>query len=545
MSAAASPSPEKVLRRMFWKLLFRGRAAQQMQSHRTKKQISMGATLLFYALFGLVPCMMAFTMDALTFASLLHGFTFMLASLTLATSSGTMLFMKEEAEILLHRPVTPQQLLRAKAFVLVAFALTLAFSLNLAGLIVGMWSKGSSWRFFPAHVLTTVLLMMFSTGCIVLVYNLCLKWFGRDKLDNLLTTLQTIVSVLMMVSSQLLPRVMGSEAMHHFTAVKGWALALPPVWFGALDALLSGASPWSVVAWPASLAVFSTAAALWLGFGKLSAAYGEGLMALNESSSSVNSTDSKPKNRWLPKLLQASPFRWWLRDPVERHAFLLTSAYMARDREIKLKLYPGIAPMLIMPVVMLFGMSGLKGSSAATWVQCFAACYLAIIPLQAMMLLHRSEHWRAASFFQTSPLPHWAQLFHGARKAVLAWLTYPILILQAVAFCLLQHSLLPLVMILPALIFLPAFSLVPALTGTWIPFSLPPEEQRDAGTGCLFMAIVMTVSASVGGLAMWMWNLGPFWFSGFTVVEAIAVTVSYSLMNRTIKSREWKTSETE
>ena len=57
-----------------------------------------------------------------------------------------MLFMKEEAEILLHRSVTSRQLLRAKTFVLVAFALILALSLNLAGTIAGLRSRGANWN---------------------------------------------------------------------------------------------------------------------------------------------------------------------------------------------------------------------------------------------------------------------------------------------------------------------------------------------------------------------------------------------------------------
>lgn len=540
MSTAGTPSPEQVLRRIFWKLLFRGRAAQQMQTHRVKKQLSMGLTLFFYGLFGVLPAMTAFAVDTFTFASLLHAFTFMFASLTLATSAGTMLFVKEEAEILLHRPVTPQQLLRAKTAVLVAFSLILALALNLAGLITGLWSKGATWRFIPAHLVSTLLLMVFSAACIVLVYNVCLKWFGREKLDNLLTTLQTVLAIVMMCSGQVLPRFIGSQTVQHLK-VGGWALALPPVWFGALDALLSGAAALQAVWIPVSFAVAGTGLVVWLAFGKLGSAYGEGLMALNESSGTAETESKRRRRRLLPALVNLPPLRWWLRDPVERHAFLLTSAYMARDREIKLKLYPGLAPMLIMPLAMLFSMSGLKHAGATTWVQSFAACYLAIVPLQAMMLLNRSEHWRASAFFQAAPLPHWSPLFHGARKAVLGWLTYPMLVLQGLALAALQKSPTPLFMTLPALIFLPAFSLVPGLVKTWLPLSLPAEEQRDAGAGCLFMAVVMGVSASIGGLAMWMWSLG--WFWPFLAVEALVMLGVTALLSRMLRARPWQAAD--
>ncbi len=82
--SAATPSPEQVLRSLFWKLLFRGRAAQQAGAQKTRRQIGLGITLFIYAAIGLLPAMFAFSADSFIFASSLHGFTFMFASLTLA-----------------------------------------------------------------------------------------------------------------------------------------------------------------------------------------------------------------------------------------------------------------------------------------------------------------------------------------------------------------------------------------------------------------------------------------------------------------------------
>jgi hypothetical protein len=195
MSTKTPPSPEKVLRTLFWQLLFRGRSAPHMNQHRKRKQISLTGTILIYALFGLMPAMGIFAMPQLAFASLLHSFTFLFASLTLASSAGTMLFMREEAEILLHRPIRPQELLRAKCHVLVKFSLILAFALNFAGFFTGTFAKNGSLLFLPAHALATVLLMVFSAALIVLVYNLCLKWFGRERFENLLTLVQTVLTM--------------------------------------------------------------------------------------------------------------------------------------------------------------------------------------------------------------------------------------------------------------------------------------------------------------------------------------------------------------
>ena len=43
----------------------------------------------------------------------------------------------------------------------------------------------------------------------------------------------------------------------------------------------------------------------------------------------------------LDRLVEVPLVRWWLRDPVERAAVRLCGAYLLRDRDVKLRVYPG------------------------------------------------------------------------------------------------------------------------------------------------------------------------------------------------------------
>jgi hypothetical protein len=538
MSTAVAPSPAKVLRSLFWKLLFRGRAAQQAGSNKTKRQIGLGFTMLIYAGVGILPAMFAKNADTFVFASALHGFTFMFASLTLASSAGTMLFMKEEAEILLHRPVTPQQMLRAKCAVLAGFALMLALALNLAGFVAGLGCKGATWRFIPAHLFSTTLLMLFSAASIVLVYNVCLKWFGRERFDNLLASVQSLLTIVMILSGQIMPHMLRLDSFQHLENVSGWLLALPPMWFGALDALIGGTTLNPASLWlPAALAILVTAVTSWLALEKLGNAYGQGLMNLNESEGTTKGS-SKPRGRWLAAMVKLPPLSWWLRDPVERESFKLTTAYLARDREVKMRLYPGVAPLLIMPLVMLFsGGTGKGGAEAAIMMQGFATCFLGMVSMQAMLFLGCSEHWRASAFFHVAPLPHWTPLFHGSRKAVLACLSFPVLIVQTALLCGIQRSFTPLALSLPALFFLPAFSLVTGLLGQWLPLSKPSEDVKNTAAGCLMMAGAMVAAGIVGGLASWMWHLGHFGL--YLAIEAVLMLAASFLMNYLMRDTPW------
>src|SRR5438876_9202170 len=107
-----------------------------------------------------------------TLALYTHAMTLMFIGLFVAASAGEVLFNKEEADILLHRPVTPRALLWAKIGVLVQVSLWLAGAFNLAGLLVGVWAKDGGWLFPLAHMVSTTLEALFCTGCVVLVYQL-------------------------------------------------------------------------------------------------------------------------------------------------------------------------------------------------------------------------------------------------------------------------------------------------------------------------------------------------------------------------------------
>ncbi|MBX7206895.1 MAG: hypothetical protein K1X78_01175 [Verrucomicrobiaceae bacterium] len=535
-TAVSQPSPEAVLRRLFWKLLFRGRAVQQAGAQRTRRQMGLAFTLFIYAVFGAMPAILAVRANCFALAVVLHGFTFMFASLTLASSAGTMLFMKEEAEILLHRPVTPRELLRAKCAVLAGFSLLLAFALNIGGFVAGPFCKGATWRFVPVHLLSTVLLMVFSAASIVLVYNACLKWFGRERFDNLLTFMQTILSVAMMVSGQIVPRLIGFDAVTQIDHVGGWMLALPPVWFGALDGWLAADLPGAADLWlPALIGVGVTAIVSWLAFERLASAYGEGLMSLNESTGAIRES-TRPRGRVIAWLVQVPPLSWWLRDAVERQSFILTTAYCLRDREIKLRLYPGLAPMLFMPVVMsVSGATG--GGETAAMIQGFVTCFLAIVPLQAMMMLRCSEHWRASEFFHAAPVPHWMPFFDGARKATLAFLAFPLVVLVTSLLCAIARSLTPLILAVPSLVLLPAFSQVTGVVEPWLPLSKPSDEMKNSAAGCMMMAGVMMAAAVVGGLASASWRFG--WFPLYLAVEIAAATGASFVMRRIMSETRW------
>src|SRR5437773_1119339 len=172
---SATPSPERTLRRLFLTLFLRGRTSRGLQKSSAPKSIGskLGLTLAFYAAFGLFA--LAFSQQRIfAFSLLLHAMTFAFVGMFVASSAGEVLFNKEEADILMHRPVKPRALLWAKVAMLVQVSLWLTGAFNLVGLFTGIFVVDGGWMFPVAHALSGTMEALFCTGLVVLAYQLCL-----------------------------------------------------------------------------------------------------------------------------------------------------------------------------------------------------------------------------------------------------------------------------------------------------------------------------------------------------------------------------------
>jgi ABC-2 type transport system permease protein len=525
-----APPPVKALRRLFLTLFLRGRTSRGLQLKKAPKSLGekLALVLLFNGLFG---CFAFFLVGQPVFAVAvyLQSMTFVFLGMFIASSAGEILFNKEEADILLHRPVTSRDLLWSKIRVLVEVSLWLAGAFNLAGLFVGLLAPDGGWAFPLVHAISTILQALFCTSCIVVVYQLCLRWFGRERLDGLLTTAQVVAAVASVLAGQLLPQlVMRAGGLIHFGPHTWWIGLLPPAWFAGIDDAVAGSK--SIGSWAlGAFGLAATACTLWLAFGKLAADYEAGVQSIGET---ISRPRGRSKRRWADVLVNAPPLRWLLRTPVSRAAFLLTAAYLFRDRDAKLRIYPGLAPMLIMPVIF-----SLRSGGTTNFGLAFAAGYIAMAPLFAIELLQYSQQWQAADVFRFAPLTGPAELCHGARWAAIFILALPLMLAAALVMVLLQHSLLGLALVLPGLIAMPLVSVIPAAMKRGIPFSVPNEESKSAGRGLRMFAVVVP-ALLLSAVVMWSWMSG--WFRWLILAEVIILIPLYAGLLAHVSKLIWE-----
>ncbi len=536
--AAREPSQAQVLRRLFLMLFLRGRSSRGLQKEGAPKSVGrkLGMTLLFYGLFGFY-ALLFLRQPVFALSAYLHGMTFMFLGMFVAASAGEVLFNNEEADILLHRPVDPKVMLWAKVRVLVEISLWLAFAFNFAGIFTGIAAPDGGWRFPLVHAFSTVLEALFCCGCVVLVYQLCLRWFGRQRLEGLMTIAQVAVAIGVILSSQLLPQLALRADQVASLAHPSWWLALvPPAWFAGLDDALAGSaarSSWLL----AAPALLTTAIVLWLAFGKLAHDYQTGLQSLGETVSAA--PGKRSGRRWLEILLLVPPWRWWCREPVARASFLLTAAYLARDRDVKLRIYPGLAPILVMPVVMLMNDFRQGGAGSSGFGIAFSGAYLGLIPFFAIGMLQYSQQWQASDVFRAAPLPGPGPLCHGARRAVLSLLTVPMALFFGLVTWLMLRDKAQLLLLIPGVIVLPVYALMPGLLGA-VPLSRPIEEAKAASRGMTLIGVMLT-SFALAGVTILMWHVGWFWW--FVAVEAAVAVVLYAILRCSLAALRWPTME--
>jgi hypothetical protein len=530
-----APPPAATLRRLFLTLFLRGRGARGLRRQSAPKSIGrkLGFILGIYALVG---CLALLFLHQSVFALgvYLHAMTFMFLGMFVAASSGEILFNKEEADILLHRPIEPRTLLWAKVRVLVEVSLWLGGAFNLAGLFVGLAASDGGWRFPIAHAISTTLEAMFCTGSVILVYQICLSCFGRGRLEGLMTTAQVVVSVAAILGGQILPRLIFHGASITRLGMHSWWIGLlPPAWFAGLDDALAGSgarNSWLL----ALLAAGATAGVLGLAFGRLARSYEAGLRSLNESSSPR--VPGRGGRRWLNMLANSSPLHWGFHDSVACASFVLTGAYLFRDRDVKLRMYPGLAPMLIMPFLIMFQGRSSGGLPVDSFGVAYASSCLGLIPLMGLNLLQYSQQWQAADVFRLAPVAGPARICRGARWAILCFLAVPLLAVFGLAIRLLEGRGSDWVLLLPGLVALPIYALVPNLGGKAVPLSFAIEDAKSVGRGLVFLP-VMLISFAISGLSVWARSGG--WFWPFVLVEFVVAVIVYVPMSRSIAAVSW------
>ena len=427
-----------------------------------------------------------------------------------------------------------KDLLWAKISVLLEYSLWTSVAFNLPGLVVGAMMPDGGWRFAVAHLISVVMESAFCASCVVIVYQLCLRWCGRERLESVITWAQVGTTMLIVVGSQIFPRfVLQAKPDELIRDYSKWVALIPPAWFAEFDRVASGQFAWQSILM-AALAVVMTLFVMWVAFDKLAKDFESGIQRLSEQT--ARAVPYVSGRRWIDRLTAIFPLNWWLRDPVVRASFVLTAVYLTRDRDAKLRIYPSVLPTLVMPIGMLFQEHAAGGGPADGFGIALIGGFLGMLPAMGLSQLKYSQQWQASEIFRIAPLTGPGALCHGARKAILCFMVIPFALLLMVFCVVFRGRLTTIALMIPGLLLAPFNSLLPCLEDKSAPFSQPVlQSKTQPDFAVLFVTICF--SMLVSGLGFGAWSIGLFaWFLG---VEIVVVTCATFALSYRVSRRNW------
>ncbi len=513
------------LLKCYWRLSTRGRVARAMG--RGGKPRGLIFVLVMYLIVGFMTGLIAFSsIDLFTYTIIIHSMTFFVVGMAVTSESGDILFNANESDVLVHRPIHPRTLLLAKTINLVGFTLVLATALNLFPTFFGLAIRGTRPWFPAVHLLSMIVLCVFCAAAVVCVYGIIIKFLDREKFDNFAAWSQVAMSVLFIGGYQIVPRLLQRFDSLSFTPYAKYLFPLPPAWFAGFDSAIAGDLSYGALLALVGLAI--TMMLAYIAIGRLSPSFGEGLAKIAETRSSA----STPARVRRHRTIQNPILRWWLRDPIELWTFRLAAAYMRRDRDIKLRLYPSLTIFMIVPLISLLDQKSL----GSAFVPLFTVWMLGIMPYQALQTLQMSQHCLAADIFAIAPLASAAPVFHGVRKATIFYLLLPALCIAGLVLgYLAPGGSQGLQLAVPGMIALPVISLFPGLTEDYLPLSRPAARGEQSSRNMGLMLMSMIAMAIVLGAAYLARAFEVLWY--MVAIELVVVVLVYYLMNRVIRKR--------
>jgi len=509
-----------VLLRAYLRLSLRRGSAGFASMRRRGGGTGLWGALAFYVLFGVVMGTTAWQgMDLFTYALLVHSVTFFAVASAMSLVAGDVILNPGEADVLGFRPVSAATLLLAKGANLGVFALVLATALNVVPMFTGLAVRGARPWFPVVHWLGSAVLALFCAALLVLLYAALMRFVRRDLFERVATWAQIVLSFGIVAGTQVVPRLTERYPGLSLVSVMGWLSPLPPTWFAALDGGLAGPR-----AEPAMLALglggcALTAALFAVSLWRLAPAWGAGTAEVAEARAVA---PGRPGARRGPLTTVSPLLGLWMRDPVERTAYRLATTYMLRDREVMLRLYPAVGPLLAPLLIPLFDTGSRRGGVIGLLIM--ATVMLGFLPGTVMATLELSTQHPAAEVFRRAPLADAAGIFHGVRKAVVLWVLLPMVLIVGVLGLVASHGRAGVLLsLLPGFVLLPTFTLLPALGGPWVPFSLPPmrgtRSQRIFGT--MLPSLLVLGGAYAAGEAARRGGFLPLFLAGEVAVVAV------------------------
>ena len=492
---------------------------------------SLLVVVLIYVLMGLSIGVYVFTgMDVFIFSVVALSFTLFIVALAVVAESGNVIFSESETDIIAHLPAAPRTIFAAKVLNLFLFTLLLTVAINFFPLILGTWAAGSTALFLPAHAVSAFAVALFGTTFVVATYGLLMRYVSRQRFDNIVAYCQVGLALLFILGFQLLPRVMDFRHAPTTASFHWYFVAYPPAWYSGLEMLLMGrfSAGWAALA---GIGVVALALLVMPALRKVGSGYSSFISQLVQAPVGIGRARKLPRAAPGSAEAERSYFgrltKLFLRRPAERAVFDLVTAYLRRNREIKVRLYPSLAYFIVFPVMALVteGLPDPFLGQRTGFYSTIGAMMVCFVTLSAVEALIFSEHYQAGYILRVAPIETLGDVHRALRKAVACFVVAPGFVMLFLFYATLWRSPVHSVLFLaPWALLTPPAMLLPFLRREVVPLSRKYQKGQQSARNltALFVSIigaggvgVLQTSAISGRIPYWLF------ISGFAITALL------------------------
>lgn len=489
-------------------------------------------TMIVYGIFGLFVGLLIATVPSIMVSMIIFfGYVMAMISMTLITDFSSTLLDTSDNTIILPRPVDSRTLFAARVTHILLYLGQLTFALSLVPAIFLATVHGVTLLivFIPLLGLS-VLMAMFITNAL---YLSIMQFASEEKLKNIINYFQIAMAVLIMGGYQLMPRMMDQfDLENQVFEIKWWSYLVPPVWMaGTMEmARELNFQPDHILLLMLAVTVPLTG---WYVTNKyLTPQFSKKLSGMDIQSEGSKVTVQK-EGGMLTTLT-----RWLTATRTEAAGFSLVYKILARDRKIKLKIYPAFGYVLIFGAVFVLRNDG---GFAEAWRDLPNTSYhLVLIYILFMILqvalyeLPYSDDFKASWVYYALPVARPGEILSGMVKAVIVRLFVPAYAVICIAVLAIWGPSASKDLLFGLFNNILMVSILAAISGRHLPLSQAPNTRSQSGNFMRSMLIIILVG--ILGAGHYLLGRVPW---AMLVVMPFQVLGIYAIMH-SYKSTTWK-----
>jgi len=381
-------------------------------------------SLWVYALYGIILIPFILIGDNYAFQmSIVFGLIMFILMTSMISDFSTVLLDVRDKNILLTKPINSRTISAAKVVHVMIYMTFITGAFVAIPFVVSLFRHGLLFSLlFFVELLLVMLLIIVLTA---LIYLFVLRFFDGERLKDIINYVQILLSVGVIVGYQVVIRSFDVFDLDMVYSFSWWHLFIPPLWYGAtFDLVLEQNNSAPMIVFGA-LALIVPIIAIYI-YSRLMPSFERNLEKLLSDTSK-----RKDKVNRLDNLLA----KVMCRNKEENVFFRFAARMMKREREFKLKVYPGIGIAIVFPFIFIFNELRERTIADISTGRLFLFIYFCNILIPTVVhMLRFSDSYKGSWLLKAAPLERLSAAYSGALKALLVKIYIPVFLLVSLAF---------------------------------------------------------------------------------------------------------------